>query len=219
MPNRVAPFFPDPRLARPDGLVAIGGDFSPSWLRLAYATGVFPWSVSPITWWSPDPRGILELDELHISRSLGRSIRRSGFRVTSDQAFPEVIRACAAAPRDGQRTWITEEFIEAYQQLHQLGDAHSIEVWEDDQLAGGLYGVATGGCFAGESMFHRATDASKVGLVRLIEHLRTRGYVLFDTQMLTPVTQSLGAREIPRTEFLERLAAAIQMSVTFGKIG
>ena len=168
MPNRVEPSFPDPRLARSDGLVAIGGDFSPSRLKLAYASGIFPWSVSPITWWSPDPRGILELDELHIPRSLERSIRRNGFRVTSDQAFPEVIRACASAPRGGQRTWITEEFIKAYQQLHQLGDAHSIEVWKDDHLVGGLYGVAIGGCFAGESMFHQATDASKVGLVRLI---------------------------------------------------
>lgn len=219
MPHRLESSFPDPRLARSDGLVAIGGDLSPARLRQAYASGIFPWSVSPITWWSPDPRGVLDFGDLHISRSLERSIRRSGFRVTSDQAFSEVIRACAAAPRDGQKTWITGEFIEAYQQLHQSGDAHSIEVWKDDQLVGGLYGVATGGCFAGESMFHTVTDASKVGLVRLIEHLGRRGYVLFDTQMVTPVTQSLGAREVARTEFLERLAKAIQTSVTFGTIG
>lgn len=218
MPNCAVPSFPDPRLARSDGLVAIGGELSPTRLRLAYASGIFPWSVSPITWWSPDPRGIFEFDEVHISRSLERSIRKSGFRVTSDRAFPEVIRACAAAPRDGQKTWITKEFIEAYQQLHQLGDAHSIEVWKGDELVGGIYGVATGGCFAGESMFHRATDASKVGLVRLIEHLRTRGYVLFDTQMVTPVTKSLGAREISRAEFLKRLAASIRIPATFGTL-
>lgn len=210
--------FPDPRRARADGLVAIGGDFSPERLRLAYASGIFPWSVDPITWWSPDPRGILEFNRLHISRSLERSLRRSGFRVTSDQDFRGVIRACAEVPRSGQTSWITDEFVEAYIRLHALGHAHSVEVWQADQLVGGIYGVVTGSCFAGESMFHRATDASKVGLVHLVRHLDCQGFTLFDTQMVTPVTSSLGATEISRDEYLDRLQIATTRLADFGHI-
>ncbi len=212
------PAFPNPESARPDGLVAIGGDFSPERLRLAYRSGIFPWSVNPITWWSPDPRGVLELGQLHISRSLDRSLRRGGFRVTSDLAFSEVITACAEVPRPGQSSWISRPFVVAYQRLYELGFAHSIEVWKAEELVGGLYGVVTGGCFSGESMFHRVSDASKVGLVHLVRHLQTRGFVLFDTQMVTPVTESLGAKEIPRADFLRRLRQASQLTVTFGQI-
>jgi len=218
MRTEAIPAFPDPATARADGLVAVGGDFSPERLRLAYRSGIFPWSVNPITWWCPDPRGILELGELHISRSLDRSLRRGGFRVTSDVAFSAVITACAHVPRPGQSSWISPPFVVAYQRLHELGLAHSIEVWKGAELAGGLYGVVTGGCFSGESMFHRVTDASKVGLAHLVRHLQSRGFALLDTQMVTPVTQSLGAREVPRTEFLRRLSLASQLSVAFGQI-
>ncbi len=212
------PAFPDPETARPDGLVAVGGDFSPERLRLAYRSGLFPWSANPITWWSPDPRGVLEFDQLHVSRSLERSLRRGGFRVTSDRAFSSVIAACAHVPRPGQSSWISPPFVVAYQRLHELGFAHSVEVWKGLELVGGLYGVVTGGCFSGESMFHRVNDASKVGLVCLVRHLRERGFVLFDTQMVTPVTQQLGAQEIPRIEFLRRLSQAYPLKVSFGQI-
>lgn len=211
--------FPDPSRARSDGLVAVGGDLSVERLKLAYASGIFPWSVNPISWWSPNPRGIIELNRVHVSRSLDRSLRRGGFSVTSDREFEAVIRACAAAPRPGQRTWISPEFIQAYCDFHRAGFAHSIEVWKDQILVGGIYGVVVGACFAGESMFHRADDASKVGLVRLTEHLRSQGFCLFDTQMVTPVTQSLGAIEISRRDYLQRLSLARGQSVEFGRMG
>ncbi|MCW5557157.1 MAG: leucyl/phenylalanyl-tRNA--protein transferase [Verrucomicrobiae bacterium] len=202
-------WFPDPSTARGDGLVAVGGDLSPERLLLGYRTGVFPWTAGPVTWWSPDPRAIFPLDGIHIPRSLERSLRRSGFTVTFDQEFAAVIRGCATSPRRGQATWITPVFIDAYERLHRSGHAHSIEVWKDGALAGGLYGVALGGFFAGESMFHRVSDASKVAVVRIAQHLRARGFRLFDTQMVTPVTRQLGAVEIPRSDYLRRLADAL----------
>ncbi|MBL9175766.1 MAG: leucyl/phenylalanyl-tRNA--protein transferase [Verrucomicrobiales bacterium] len=202
-------WFPDPSGARGDGLIAVGGDLSPARLLLGYRSGVFPWSAGPVTWWSPDPRAVFELDQIHVSRSLERTLRKGGFEVTLDRDFPAVIRACAAAPRGGQATWITPEFIAAYETLHHGGHAHSIEVWRDGQLAGGLYGVSIGAFFAGESMFHRVTDASKVAVVRIAEFLRGRGFRLFDTQMVTPVTRSLGARDIPRADYLQRLSVAL----------
>jgi len=202
-------WFPDPSTARGDGLIAVGGDLSPERLLLGYRSGVFPWTAGPVTWWSPDPRAIFPLDGIHIPRSLERSLRRGGFTATFDREFPTVIRECAAASRGGQATWITPAFINAYERLHRGGYAHSIEIWKDGGLAGGLYGVAIGGFFAGESMFHRVSDASKVAVVRIAQRLRAHGFRLFDTQMVTPVTRQLGAVEIPRSDYLRQLADAL----------
>ncbi len=207
--------FPSPQLADSEGLVALGGDLSVARLLLAYRSGIFPWTVDPITWWSPDPRAIFELDRFHVSRSLARRLRRQVFRVTRDQAFRQVMEGCAA-PAPGRRsTWITPQFIEAYTRLHELGHAHSLECWLGDRLAGGIYGVALGGFFAGESMFHCVSDASKVALFHLIEHLRARGFALFDIQMLTPITMQLGGVTIPRAQYLKRLAKAVGLPCAF----
>jgi len=203
--------FPDPREADAEGLVAVGGDLSPDRLLLAYRSGVFPWTVRPVTWWSPDPRGVFELDGFHVSRSLGKALRRGRFEITTDRAFGEVMAGCAA-PAPGRRTtWITTEFIAAYTELHRRGHAHSLECWAEGRLAGGVYGVAVGGLFAGESMFHRVSDASKVALFHLVEHLRAQAFALFDVQMLTPITGRLGAVTIDREEYLRRLAIAVAM--------
>jgi leucyl/phenylalanyl-tRNA---protein transferase len=203
--------FPDPRLANAKGLVAIGGDLSVERLLLAYRTGVFPWTVSPISWWSPDPRAILVLDELHVSESLKKVLRKGIFQITVDRAFQQVIENCAARAPGRPETWITPEFIEAYVRLHERGFAHSLECWQGDELAGGIYGVAIGGFFSGESMFHRTSNASKVALWHLVEHLRERRFALFDIQMLTPVTKQMGGITIPRGEYLERLEKALKM--------
>lgn len=196
--------------------MALGGDLSVERLLAAYRSGIFPWSATPITWWSPDPRAIFEFEDVHVSRSLRKALRREVFRTTLNQCFSQVIRACAAAPRNGDDTWISPSIIDAYERLHQSGWAHSLEVWKGDQLAGGIYGVGIGGFFAGESMFHHVSDASKVAVVCLLDYLRSRGYVLFDTQMLTETTRSLGAVEITRLAYLERLKAATDLPVTFG---
>lgn len=205
--------FPDPRTADGDGLVAIGGDLSAPRLRLAYRSGIFPWTVNPITWWSPDPRGVFDLNQFHISSSLAKFIRKRPFEITHDRAFRSVMQACAAPGRGG--IWITNEFIEAYSQLHKQGDAHSVECWQGGELVGGIYGVSLGGLFAGESMFHRATNASKVALCHLVEYLQSRSFALFDIQMVTPVTGQLGAMEIPREDYLNRLKAAVKMDCDF----
>jgi leucyl/phenylalanyl-tRNA--protein transferase len=207
--------FPDPRLADAQGLVAIGGSLSVARLLAAYRAGIFPWTVAPVTWWSPDPRGIFELDHFHLGRSLARVLRQGTFRVTQDQAFRQVMEGCAEPHPGRTSTWISSEFIEAYTQLHKLGHAHSLECWHDDQLAGGIYGVAIGGFFAGESMFHRKANASKVALYCLTKHLRERGFILFDIQMLTPITEQLGAIEIPRDDYLRRLAQALAEQCQF----
>jgi leucyl/phenylalanyl-tRNA--protein transferase len=207
--------FPNPRVADDEGLVAVGGDLSVARLLLAYRSGIFPWTVDPITWWSPNPRAILEFDRFHVSRSLARVIRHQTFRVTTDQAFVRVMEGCAA-PAPGRRdTWISPEFIAAYTRLHKEGHAHSLECWKGKELAGGIYGVAVGGLFAGESMFHRADDASKVALFSLVSHLRSRGFALLDIQMLTPITTRLGGTTLPRDEYLERLAAATRRECVF----
>jgi leucyl/phenylalanyl-tRNA--protein transferase len=207
--------FPDPRRADAQGLVAIGGELSVDRLLEAYRMGIFPWTVAPVTWWSPDPRAIFELGGFHLSRSLARVIRKRVFRITLDRAFRHVMEACAA-PAPGRRTtWISPEFIAAYTELHEQGHAHSVECWQDTQLLGGIYGVTLGGLFAGESMFHRADNASKVALFHLIEHLRRQKFVLFDIQMLTPITSRLGGIEIPRDEYLQRLAKAVEKRSSF----
>jgi len=207
--------FPDPRRADPDGMVAVGGDLSVPRLLLAYRSGIFPWTVDPITWWSPDPRALFELDRFHVSRSLARVLRRKQFQVTADRAFRRVMEGCAAPAPGRRETWITREFIEAYTQLHRQGHAHSFECWDGTELAGGIYGVAIGGFFAGESMFHRVSDASKVALYHLVQHLRARGFGLFDIQMLTPITRRLGGIEILREEYLRRLAEAVRRTCKF----
>jgi leucyl/phenylalanyl-tRNA---protein transferase len=208
------PLFLNPHWADEYGFVAVGGDLQPKTLLRAYRSGVFPWfdEGDPILWWSPDPRAIFELDRFHVSRRLARTVRSDRFRMTLDHDFAGVIRGCAQRERG---TWITPLMIDAYERLHQLGHAHSVEIWAGEQLAGGVYGVAIGGFFAGESMFTRVRDASKVGLVHLVEHLLARGYTLFDIQMVTPHTASLGALEIPRREYLARLKMALTRDVSF----
>jgi leucyl/phenylalanyl-tRNA--protein transferase len=189
----------------PNGLLAAGADLSPQRLLDAYVRGIFPWfgEEDPLLWWSPDPRMVLFLDELHVSRSLRRVIRSGRYELRFDTAFREVMLACGE-PRAGQEgTWITPAMIEAYTTLWRLGYAHSIESWTDGQLAGGLYGVAIGRMFYGESMFTRRTDASKVAFVATVQQLRRWGFGLIDCQMPTMHLASLGGREIPRAEFLE----------------
>jgi leucyl/phenylalanyl-tRNA--protein transferase len=184
-------------------------------LLAAYRQGIFPWSVNPVTWWSPDPRGVIELDRFHISQSLAKVIRKGAFEVTIDQAFREVMTACATPGPKRRGTWISPEFIEAYSRLHQLGHAHSVECWRAGKLAGGIYGVMVGGLFAGESMFHRVDNASKVALCHLAGHLRQRGFAMFDIQMVMPATRPFGAHEISRGEYLSRLALAIARNCDF----
>jgi leucyl/phenylalanyl-tRNA--protein transferase len=208
-------WFPDPKRASGEGFVAVGGDLRVERLLLAYRSGIFPWTDDPITWWSPDPRGIFELDRIHISRSLAHTLKRGVFQVTFNQAFEQVIRGCAEVPRQDQATWISPYFIEAYTEMHRAGWAHSVEVWLDGELAGGLYGVGIGGFFAGESMFHKASNASKVAVVHLAARMRDRGLTLFDTQMRTPATTQLGAVDIPRAEYLKRVQAAVALNVSF----
>ncbi len=207
--------FPDPRLADAEGLVAVGGDLSVDRLLLAYRSGIFPWTVSPVSWWSPDPRAILEFDQLHVGESLRKILRKNIFQVTIDQAFALVIGQCAARAPGRVDTWITREFIAAYTRLHERGHAHSLECWLNGELAGGIYGVAIGGLFAGESMFHRVSNASKVALYHLAEHLRKRGFQLLDIQMLTPVTKQMGGVTISREEYLARLEKAIPLRCEF----
>jgi leucyl/phenylalanyl-tRNA---protein transferase len=199
-----APFPPVQRaLHHPNGLLAAGGDLSPERLLAGYRHGIFPWfsEDDPILWWSPDPRMVLFPQELKISRSLAKTLRNRPHEIRVDHAFATVIAACAA-PREGASgTWITERMCEAYERLHRLGVAHSVETWIDGDLAGGLYGVALGRVFFGESMFSRARDASKMALVALVERCRREGIEMIDCQMHTPHLESLGAREIPRREF------------------
>jgi leucyl/phenylalanyl-tRNA--protein transferase len=204
--------FPDPALAEADGLLAVGGDLSSERLLAAYAAGIFPWfnDDTPILWWSPDPRLVLLPEELHVSASLRRTLRRARYRVTADRAFARVIRRCATCERPGQDgTWITGDMIGAYERLHRLGYAHSFEAWEGDALAGGLYGVSLGAAFFGESMFADRPDASKVAFATSVEYLAHRGVGLVDCQVKTDHLQRFGAREIPRSEFLSRLERAL----------
>ncbi|MGE0610009.1 MAG: leucyl/phenylalanyl-tRNA--protein transferase [Pirellulales bacterium] len=210
--------FPPAASARREGLLAVGGRLDPDWLLDAYSHGIFPWPFrdQTLAWWSPDPRAVIEFDRLIVSRRLARTCRGQRFTVTCNQDFAGVVRGCATAQDRGEETWIVPEMRMAYQELHRLGYAHSIEVWHQGQLAGGTYGVAIGGLFAAESMFHYVTDASKVALVCLVRHLRSRGFQLLDIQQLTPHTASLGASEIRRSAYLTRLAAAIDLPVTFG---
>ena len=208
-----APFPPVSRALRsPNGLLCAGADLSPERIVDAYAHGIFPWfsEGDPILWWSPDPRMVLFPEELKVSRSLRKAVARGPYEVRCDTAFREVMEACAEPRANQSGTWIVPEMVAAYTALHERGLAHSVETWRDGELVGGLYGVGLGKVFFGESMFARATDASKVALVHLVERLRGRDYRLIDCQQATPHLASLGAREIPRTAFAQVLRESIQ---------
>jgi leucyl/phenylalanyl-tRNA--protein transferase len=203
-------------LSEPNGLLAAGGDLSAERLVAAYRHGCFPWyeDGQPILWWSPNPRTVLFPAELHVSRSLRKLLRQQRYRVTFDQDFAAVIEACAGPRSYADGTWITSNMQAAYRELHAQGFAHSVEVWDGDTLIGGLYGLAMGQLFFGESMFSRADNASKVGFATLVEHLREAGFVLIDCQMPTDHLHSLGARAIPRTEFARWLANHLDLPAT-----
>jgi leucyl/phenylalanyl-tRNA---protein transferase len=207
------PFPPvDEALVEPNGLLAAGGDLSPERLIDAYARGIFPWfnEEDPVLWWSPDPRMVLFPRELHLSRSLRRVIRSSQFAVSLDRAFDDVVAECAAPRANQDGTWITPDMMSAYSSLAELGFAHSVEVWQDNTLAGGLYGVALGRVFYGESMFSRASNASKVALSFLARQLERWSFVVIDCQMTTRHLASLGAREIPRSAFLREVRTGVK---------
>ncbi len=213
-------YFPPAELAEPEGVVMFGGELTSQWLLDAYAHGIFPWPIFDgtdiVVWWSPDPRAIFEYDRFRVSRRLARTCRSAPFEVTCDRDFRGVISGCASDNGRVGNTWLTPTMIDAYTQLHETGHAHSVEVWRDSELVGGTYGVTVGGLYAGESMFYRVRDASKVALVHLIAHLQARGYTLFDIQQLTSHTESLGAIEIPRDQYLRRVAEATSREVSFG---
>ena len=209
--------FPSVETADDDGLIAVGGTLKPDWLIDAYTHGIFPWPMNedfPITWFSPDPRAILPLDSAHFSRRLLRTIRSKNWLYSIDNAFEDVIRGCAADREDEPGTWITSKMISAYCEMHRLGYAHSFEVWEENgeerKLIGGVYGLAFNRFFAGESMFHTVTDASKAALWYLVKTLNENGFLLFDLQVINDHTKQFGTIEIPRKEYLRRLEEALK---------
>jgi leucyl/phenylalanyl-tRNA--protein transferase len=210
------PFPPVERaLKNPNGLLAAGGELSVERLLDAYRRGVFPWysGGEPVLWWSPDPRMVLYCEELKVSRSLAKNVRNKGYEVRIDTDFAAVLAGCSERPQ----TWLGNDMKKAYLRLHRSGYAHSFETWHEGELVGGLYGVAIGRMFYGESMFSRATDASKVALVALVAELRSRGFPLIDCQMHTPLLASLGAREIPRRSFLREMTALVNYAASPGK--
>ena len=211
--------FPDPRLADASGLIAVGGDLHPDRVLRGYAIGIFPWysDGQPILWHSPDPRFVLEPSALHVPRTLRQRARKRPYRLTMDTAFEEVIAACATVPREGQDgTWITEEMEEAYIALHEMGYAHSVEAWEDEELVGGLYGVSLGGIFFGESMFANAPDGSKLGFVALVQQLRRWDFALLDSQVHTEHVARFGAEDIDREDYLRGLRDALDLETRRG---
>ena len=207
--NVIAGDFPDASAAlrNPDGLLAIGGDLEPGSLLNAYRRGIFPWysQGQPILWWSPDPRCVLEPDQVRISRSLAKTLKKKTFKISFNQAFTDVVKSCAAPRSDGASTWITDDMASAYIRLHEMGHGVSVECWHGGVLAGGLYGVVIGKVFFGESMFSRVTDASKVALVHLAEMLHKRHFRLIDCQIHSNHLQSLGAKSMPRDAFINIL--------------
>ena len=213
-------YFPPPESADEHGLLGVGGELSPPWLVDAYSHGIFPWPIFAdeliLAWWSLDPRAIIEFDQLHISRRFRRRLRSGQFCVTFNQCFSEVVHGCATAQDRKGATWITSDIHAAYLKLHTLGIAHSVEVWQDGALAGGLYGIAIGGLFAAESMFHYRPDASKVAVAYLVTHLKSRRFCLLDIQELSFHTESLGATTIPRQSYLHRLRYAVKQPLHFG---
>lgn len=212
----VPTFWISPEMADTDGLVGVGGDLRPETLLAAYRAGVFPWygEDDPILWFSPDPRGIIPLDAVHVPRRLQRTIDRGKWTVSINRRFREVMAACGENRVEG--TWVTPDMLDAYCELNRLGYAHSVEIWNGESLVGGVYGFALGGFFAAESMFHRETDASKVALITLCDRLRDRGFALLDIQIVSSHTARFGAISIPRREYLNRLRESMAMtSVTF----
>ncbi len=201
-------------LCSPPGLLAAGGDLSPARLLAAYRRGIFPWysEGEPILWWSPDPRAVIFPDEVHIARRLTRRIRQQPFRLRMDYNFAGVLSACAAPRRDQAGTWLLPEMRRAYLKMHELGYAHCIEAWEGDTLVGGVYGLALGGVFFGESMFSHRTDASKIALAGLCRRLQACGFVLLDCQVVSAHLQRMGAREIPRDAFMQQLRRGLAIT-------
>lgn len=201
-------WFPPVSETHDSGIIAIGGDLSVERLLLAYNSGIFPWfeDGEPITWWSPDPRMVLLFDDLKISKSMRNILNRNVFKVTFNQNFKEVIANCQSVKREGQNgTWITDDMIAAYCKLHELGHAKSVEVWQEDQLVGGLYGIDLGHIFCGESMFSKASNASKVAFIHLVQNLKEEGYLLLDCQVYNEHLESLGCVEIDRQDFMRVL--------------
>lgn len=212
-------YFPDILLVGEDGLLAAGGSLDIPVLLEAYSKGIFPWYAegSPILWWSPDPRMVLFPDHFKVSKSLGQTLRKNDFELRMDSRFPEVIRQCSKVHRPGQAgTWITQDMTRAYIQLHEEGYAHSVEVFAEGELVGGLYGVSLGGAFFGESMFHLRRDVSKVALHHLVDFARKNSFSLIDAQQSTPHLESLGAKEIPRSQFLGLLQKALSKNTIRG---
>ena len=215
--RRQRPVFPDPDGADASGLVAVTDSLDIELLLEAYGHGIFPWSEHPVRWYSPDPRAVFLRSLIRIPRRFGRIMRQGGFRVSFDTAFEQVMQACAETHRaDG--VWITPGFVRAYGELHELGYAHSVEVWQGDALVGGLYGVQLGGLFAGESMFHRATNASKVAFAHVVAQLDLVGTVLFDCQVINDHTEALGAVCVPRRDYLAALPLALRAPTRFGGV-
>lgn len=212
-------FFPPVETADTDGLLCVGGSLSPPWLLDAYRHGIFPWPMDDdlLAWWSPDPRAVLEFDGLHVSRRLARTLRSEQFEVTCDRDFAAVIQRCATVQDRRGATWLTRPMRRAYRRMHELGFVHSVEAWQDGELAGAVYGVALGASFSAESMFYRVRDASKVALVHLVRHLKARGFHLLDIQQITPHLRSMGAKTIPRGVYIERLTSALEKDVSFGE--
>lgn len=201
--------FPDPTDAPANEPVAVGFELTPELMLAGYRKGLFAWSVNPVTWWSPDPRAIISLGGFHVSKRLARKIKTRPFKVTMDRGFTSVVEQCARPRHRGDGVWITTEFRDAFEKLFEMGYAHSVECWRGAQVVGGVFGVALNGFFSAESMFHRETDASKIALYYLLELLRDAGFKLFDIQMLTAHTESLGAKEIQRVRYLEILHHAL----------
>lgn len=209
--------FPSPHLAltEPNGLLAIAGDLSPQRLINAYRDGIFPWysEGDAIMWWSPDPRAIISIDQLNINKTLKKVIKKQPYRITLNNAFEEVIGFCADAPFRSEATWIVDDMEAAYIQLHQLGYAHSIEVWDGNELVGGLYGIAINGFFSGESMFYSKSNASKLALVAIAQHLRSIGITIIDCQLTNPFLESMGCIEIKRSDFIDIKAVQLTTPV------
>ncbi|WP_371372250.1 leucyl/phenylalanyl-tRNA--protein transferase [Thalassotalea aquiviva] len=209
--------FPHPEhaLQEPNGLLAIGGDLSSARLIRAYRQGIFPWysDHDPILWWSPDPRAIIYCQQIRVNKTLKKFVKKSPYHITINQAFEQVINNCSDAPFRNDDTWILPEMLNAYLELHKLGIAHSIEVWEQGHLVGGLYGVAINGAFSGESMFYRKPNASKIALLALCQHLQTINIELIDCQLQNPFLQSMGAIEISRADYLKHLNKLVQQAI------
>lgn len=218
---REKPHFPPIDAASPDGVLLVGGSLAPDWMLEAYRRGIFPMPIKVdrrrlIAWLAPDPRGVLEFDSLHVSRRLARRLRRGEFQFAVNRAFDHVVEACAEPRGHDDDCWLTLSMQNAYMTLHKLGHAHSVEVFQNGSLVGGLFGVAIGGLFAAESMFHRVTDASKAAVVFLVDRLQNRGFTLLDVQWTNAHTRRLGAADISRAEYVSRLATAVERNVTFG---